>query len=287
MPLLRRFRFRLFVKDEYRPLRAAPRGLWALMAFALAMQLWFHQHLGPPKVSERELQLSRPPAEELLHAAAFGDPFALARALMLNLQAFDNQQGVSIKYGDLDYDILGLWLDRIVSLDEKSGYPHFTAAKIYTSPKDEARRRKIIEWVRKHFRERPNERWEWMAHATNFVRHQMKDGPLALEMAREIRALTAPGKVPGWTRQMEAFFLENDSAYKASASLLANLLAAGEVKDPAEFSFLLQRLEEIAKKMALSGEVRDAAEIDRIDAQLRGLREKFLEQFGESSASES
>ncbi|MGI9296962.1 MAG: hypothetical protein ACR2QC_03590 [Gammaproteobacteria bacterium] len=286
-PRVRRFRFRLFVKDEYRPLRAVPRGLWAAAAFALAAQLWFHDHLGAPQVSERELQLPRPPPAELLHAAAFGDPLSLGRILMLNLQAFDNQQGVSILYIDLDYDMLGLWLDRIVSLDEKSEYPHFTAAKIYTGPPDEARRRKMAEWVRRHFRAFPDARWEWMAYMTNFVRHQIKDDALSLEMAREIRALTTPGEVPGWTRQMEVFFLENANEYESSAALLANLLEAGEVADPAEFSFLLTRLEEIAEKMVESGEVRSEGEIDKIDNQLRALREQFLRQYGESSESDS
>ena len=283
----RRFRFRLFVKDEYRPLRVVPRGLWLALTGAFIAQLWFHDYIGPPKVSARDLQLSHPPAQELLHAAAFGDTLSLGRILMLNLQAFDNQQGVSIKYTDLDYDILGEWLDRIVSLDEKSEYPHFTASKIYTGPPDEERRRKMIAWGRKHFRERPNERWEWMAYLTNFVRYQMQDNALALEMARELRDLTEAGKVPGWTRQLNVFFLEADNEYQASATLLANLLAAGEVKDPAEFKFLLDRLEEIAEKMVRDGEVRSESEIDKIESQLHNLRDKFLEQFGESPASDS
>lgn len=287
MSRARRFRFRLFVKDEYRPLRAVPCGLWAAGVFALAAQVWFHNYLGAPQVAERELQLSRPPAEALLHIAAFGDPLALGRVLMLNLQAFDNQQGVSLLYIDLDYEMLGLWLDRIVSLDETSEYPHFTAAKIYTGPPDEAHRLLMVEWVRRHFRNAPDARWEWMAHMTNFVRSQMKNDALSLEMARELRMLTTPGKVPGWARQMEVFFLENKSEYESSAALLAHLLEAGEVTDPVEFSFLLMRLEEIVAKMLERGEVRSAAEFEKIENQLHDLREKFLAQHGEESAVES
>lgn len=283
----RRFRFRLFVEEEYRPLRAAPLWLWAAAALALAAQLWLHQYLGPPRVSERELQLQTPPEESLLRAAAFGDPASLGRVLMLNLQAFDNQQGVSILYTDLDYDMLGLWLDRIVALDAQSEYPHFTAAKIYTAPKDESRRRKMVEWVRKHFRARPELRWEWMAHATNFVRYQMKDGALAIAMARELRELTAPDEAPGWARQLEVFFLESDSEYESSAALLANLLEAGEVTDPTEFSFLLSRLEDIVRKMAARGELRSADELRKIENQMRDLRAQFLSQYGESLESDS
>ena len=224
----RRFRFRLFIKDEYRPLRAVPKWLWAGAVLALAAQLFFHaQLLSAPQLSARDLQLQRPPSDAVLRILALGDRLALARVLMLNLQAFDNQQGTSISFADLDYDRLGEWLDRITALDEKSEYPHFSAAKIYTSVSDKSRQRKMVQWVRRHFANAPDARWEWMAHAANFAKYKLKDDALALELAREIRALSTAGKVPGWTRQMEVFFLESANEYEAAANLLAKLLAAG------------------------------------------------------------
>ena len=177
-----------------------------------------------------------------------------------------------MSFRELDYGRLGEWLDRIVALDERSEYPHFSAAKIYTNVADDGRRRTIIEWVRRHFRDEPDVRWEWMAHAANFAQHVMKDQSLAISMARELREKTTPGAVPGWTRQMEVFLLENKNEYEAAASLLFNLLQAGEVTEPIEFSFLLGRLEGMAKTMIERGEVRTPEEIDKIEARLDQLK---------------
>ena len=270
-----RFRFRLFVKDEYMPLRRVPFWLWALSAIALTGQLFLHGTLGAPKVSERGLHLQLPPRENMLRLAALGDAPALSRIIMLNLQAFDNQQGVSISFHDLDREMLALWLDRIVSLDEKSEYPHFSAAKVYTTANNVELRRAMTKWVRRHFQNSPNTRWEWMAHVTNMVRHVLKDDELSLEMARELRELTSPEKVPGWARQLEVFFLESRNEYESSAALLSNLLSAGEVSNPNEFAFLLGRLEDIVKKMLEKGEIRSQAEFDAIQNRLQSLREQF------------
>lgn len=287
----RRFRFRLFVKDEYKPLRVVPPVLWATIIASLVLQVFVHIWQGAAQVSERDLQLSTPPSDSMLRIAAFGDPLPLARILMFNIQAFDNQQGVSLKYSDLDYDLLGLWLDRIVALDEQSEYPHFTASKIYTLVQDNVRQKKMIAWVRRHFREAPNLRWEWMIHTTNFVKYKIEDHELGLEMAREVREFTDPGKVPGWVRQTEVFFLENVSEYESAANLLANLLDAGEVTDPAEFSFLLERLEGIGKKRLEEIEntitrgvdaqefERLQKEYDQISQRFESVQNKFLQQY--------
>ena len=275
MPRARRFRLRLFVKDEYMPLRRVPIWLWALSAAALAGQLFLHGALGAPQVSERGLQLQLPPSDGMLRLAALGDTPALSRIIMLNLQAFDNQQGVSISFRDLDRDLLALWLDRIVALDEKSEYPHFTAAKVYTTAYNDELRRAMAKWVRRQFRRSPDTRWEWMAHVTNMVRHVIKDDALSLEMARELRELTTPEKVPGWARQLEVFFLESKNEYESSAALLSNLLSSGEVSNPQEFSFLLGRLEDIVEKMVKKGEIRSQAEFNVVQERLQSLREQF------------
>ena len=275
----RRFRFRLLVKDEYQPLSVIPVALWLLLVFMLAAQLAFHHFSEEARADVRKFHLSVPPPEGVLQAAAFGDGPALARLLMLNLQGFDNQQGRSLSFRELDYGRLGEWLDRIVALDERSEYPHFSAAKIYTNVADDGRRRTIIEWVRRHFRDEPDVRWEWMAHAANFAQHVMKDQSLAISMARELREKTTPGAVPGWARQMEVFLLENKNEYEAAASLLFNLLQAGEVTEPIEFSFLLGRLEGMAKTMIERGEVRTPEEIDKIEARLDQLKGMFVAQF--------
>ncbi len=276
----RRFHLRLFVPDEYKPLRLVPRAMWAVLALAAAAQIAFHYRLPEPQLSEYDLHLRRPPPDSVLRVFALGDRPALARVLMLNLQTFDNQQGASISFADLDYDILGLWLDRITALDEKSEYPHFSAAKIYTSVRDDSRKRKMVEWVRRHFADAPNMRWEWMAHAGNIAQYVVKDEALALDIAHEMRELTEPGKVPGWTRQMEVFFLESATEYEAAANLLAKLLAAGEVTDPSEFALLLMRLESIICKVVKQGELTSTEKFNNIREKRFALLKEYLAKQG-------
>lgn len=275
-----RFRIRLFTPDEYQPLRSVPLWLWLALPMLLGVQLWFHQFQGEPEADVRALQLSKPPPVNLLRAASMGEPSAFGRLLMLNLQGFDNQQGTSIPFRELDYHILGDWLDAIVALDEKADYPHFSASKVYTSTSDNERRRVMVEWVRRQFVGAPNRRWEWMAYAANTANYVLKDQELALELALELQELTTPGAVPNWARQMAVFFYENLNEYEASVSMLSNLLEAGEVTDPQEFVFLMERLEGLVKEMISRGEVSDRAEIEKIQSRLNALRGKFVEQFG-------
>ena len=280
MPAMRpTFRLRLLVKDEYQPLRSVPSWLWALAALALAAQVSFHQWLLPPPQAKITV-LRPPPSLAALQILSLGEPITLARALMLALQASDNQQGESISFRDLDYDLVGAWLDRIVALDERAEYPHFSAAKIYATVNDEERQRQMIAWVRRQFARAPDSRWEWMAHTTHLARHILSDDALALAMAREARELTTPGKVPGWVRQMEAFFLAGQGEYESSAALIAGLLAAGEVTDPTEFEFLLRRLEEIITKQVHNGDLRTQSEIAQRWQTLKKLQQMFLAQYG-------
>jgi hypothetical protein len=65
--------------------------------------------------------------------------------------------------------------------------------------------------------------------------------PLALRYAEDI-ARYAPG-ASAWARQMRIFILEDMGEIEAATVLLGGLLAVGEVSDPAELSFLTQRLE--------------------------------------------
>lgn len=283
---MKRWRFRLLVQEEYQPLGVVPRWLWVLAAAALVLQLLFHfQVQGAAQVDRRGLELQPPPSAGVLQAMALGDPLVLGRVLMLNLQAFDNQQGESISFYELNYDILGQWLDRIVALDEKAEYPHFSAAKIYTSVLNNKQVRIMIEWVRRHFANAPDARWEWMAHAAHMAQYTLEDRALARALAEELHRLTTPGKVPGWSRQMGVFFLENGSEYEASAAMLANLLDTGEVDDPNEFKFLLTRLEDIICKAVKSGDIRSIEKFNAIKRQRVSLLKEYWRRQDEDAES--
>lgn len=229
----------LLARDE-RPVAAVPRAVTA--AFALALTLKVLAGLAAPPAQPRAQDLPLPPAADALRVAVLGEPAAAARALMLWLQAFDNQPGVSIPFRDLDYDRVIGWLGRILDLDPRSQYPLLAAARIYTEVPDPVRQRRMLAFVRERFDEDPAARWPWLAHAVYVAKHRLGDLPLALEYARAIAARTTPAQAPAWARQMHLFVLEDMGEAEAAKVLIGGLLASGTITDPNELNFLKWRL---------------------------------------------
>lgn len=223
-----------------RPVAAVPRPVLALLAVALASQLLWHGLRPAPLPSEKGLP--PPPAPGILKLLALGEEAAASRALMLWLQAFDYQPGISIPFARLDYGRLSDWLDRILALDPRSNYPLLSAARVYTLVKDPDRKRLMIAFVRSRFLEDPERRWQWMAHAVFVAKHQLRDLDLALQLARELRVKTPGSVVPTWARQMELFVLEDLGDLEGARILLGGLIDSGAVKDENEMRFLTERL---------------------------------------------
>jgi hypothetical protein len=225
-----------------RPVSQVPRGIIAALALALAAQIAWHGRRPDPFAHARALPV--PPSVATLRSLSFGEEPALARFLMLWLQAFDHQPGVSIPYRELDYGRVTEWLDRILALDPRSRYPLLSAARIYGDVPDEGRRRVMIDFVERQFLLDPASRWPWLAHSIFMARHRLNDLPLALRLARELRVHTRPDQAPGWARQMELFVLEAMGETESAKVLLGGLIESGQLPDPAERRFLLQRLGE-------------------------------------------
>jgi hypothetical protein len=161
--------------------------------------------------------------------------------LVLYLQAFDNQPGVSMPFRALDYGAVEEWLSTVIELDPITQYPIMLAAQVYAQVPDEQRQRRMLDFVHREFLRDPERRWRWLAHAAIIAKHRLKDMPLALEYAEDI-ARHAKGAL-GWARQMRIFMLEDMGEVEAAAVLLGGLLATGEVTDSAELHFLAERLE--------------------------------------------
>lgn len=228
---------------EVRSARAAtPRWLLALFAGALIAQLL--SGTWRPAEHRRAADLVPPPPTQVLRGLALGEPELLSAALVLYLQAFDDQPGLRIPFRELDYARIATWLDRALELDPHSDYPLLLAAQVYSQVPDADRQRLMLEFVHRAFLADPNRRWRWLAHAAVIARHRLHDDSLALEYAREIatRARTAPG----WARQMHIFLLEDLGEREQAKILLGGLLASGAVSDPAEIRFLTSRLEELS-----------------------------------------
>lgn len=227
----------LFTNDE-RALGAVPRPVLVLLALALALQLAWHH--GRPAPDARAEALPPAPATAALHAASLGEPIAAAQALVLYLQAFDNQPGISIPFAALDYSRVEGWLQAALQLDPRSSYPLMMASQIYGQVPDEPKQRAMCDFVHARFLEAPDLRWRWLAHCAIMAKHRLRDSQTALRYASNIAEHA--GKASGWARQMRIFILEDLGETESAKVLLGGLLATGEVKDPAELHFLSERL---------------------------------------------
>ena len=221
-----------------RPLTAVPGGVVALLVAALSLQVALA--VFRPGPNARAEALSSPPKTATLDALAFGEPIAFGALLTLYLQAFDNQPGISIPFVQLDYARVMQWLDAILRLDPASQYPLLMAAQLYGQVPDHARQRQMCEFVRRKFEEDPDRRWRWLAHCAIMAKHRLGDMRLALSYAENIARRAK--RAPGWARQLRIFLLEDMGEAESAAILLGGLLASGEVTDPREIHFLMERL---------------------------------------------
>jgi hypothetical protein len=234
-----------------RPLQAVPAWLWLALAAALGMQIAWRALDTAPLV--RDADLPPPPSVAALRLASFGEAPATARLAMLYLQAFDYGGANERPYRRLDYGRLVGWLGAILALDPRSEYPLFAAARIYAENPDPAKSRRVLEFIYGEFFVDPDHRWPWLAHAALLAKHRLKDLPLARRYAAAIDRNTRSPDVPLWARQMEIFILEDMNELEAARIMLGGLLASGQINDPAEARFLVQRLKELERRLGKPG----------------------------------
>lgn len=226
--------------NREKPLSAVPKPVFALLMLGLFLQLALHANHAGPAISQKPLPA--PPPSRSLDLASLGEPVALSKTLMLWLQGFDHQPGISIPFLQLDYDHLVGWLDRIVYLDPKGSYPLLSAVRIYSEVPDENKKRQVLDFVHREFLQDPAGRWQWMAHAVYVAKHRLQDKQLALQYARDLRQNTTPQTAPDWARQLELFVLEDLGDLESAQILLGGLIESGEITDQREIDFLLSRL---------------------------------------------
>lgn len=210
------------------------------------MQIAWHGTQPPPQAQAEGL--SDPPSVSLLRTASFGEPEVLAGLIMLWLQAFDHQPGISISFRELDYSRLTAWLERILRLDGRTQYPLLAASRIYAEVSVPAKQRQMLEFVYRQFLLDPDRRWPWMAHSVYVAKHRLKDLPLALKYAKALAERAIGANVPHWAQQMRIFVLEDMGEVESSRVLLGGLLESGSITDPHERRFLEGRLEELESR---------------------------------------
>lgn len=230
-----------------RPITRVPKTALFLLALGLSLQLAWHFCL-PSRQAKAE-DLPQTPTLFTLQLASFGEPIALAKLLMLYLQAFDTQPGINMRYKQLDYQRLQQWLTRILELDPAAQYPLFAASDIYSSVQDATKQRVIFDFIYRQFFIDPNRRWPSLARAAVLAKHSLKDLPLARKYAQAIRLHATGRDVPSWAKQMEIFIAEDMNELDSAKILLGGLLASGQITDPHEIQFLQGRLNDLERKI--------------------------------------
>lgn len=234
-----------------RPLAHVSAPVLTLLAAGLALQLGLHAAAPTPRAKAQDL--SRPPASSLLRLASLGEPIVLAKIMMLQLQAFDYQSGTKVPYKNLDYARVEDWLARMLELDPGGQYPLLAASRLYAEVPDEARQRRMLDFVYRAYLQDPNRRWPWLAHATFLAKHRLKDMGLAIKYASALHEHTTAKDVPAWATTMEVFIREDLNELETARVMIGGLLASGRITDRGELNFLDGRLREIEARMKRAG----------------------------------
>jgi hypothetical protein len=241
------------MRDE-RPLSHVSAPVLALLVAGLALQIGLHAAMPEPQAKAPDLL--PPPPTTLLRLAALGEPIALAKLLMLQLQAFDYQSGSKVPYKDLDYTRVEAWLARILELDPAGQYPLLAASRLYAEVPDEARQRRMLDFVYQQYLLDPNRRWPWLAHATFLAKHRLNDMQLALQYAAALQKYTTAKDVPAWATTMEIFIREDLNELDTARVMIGGLLASGRITDSGELKFLDGRLHEIEERLKQRGKAK-------------------------------
>lgn len=236
---------KLYVKQT-RNISSVPKSILSALIISFLFQCFWHHSF--TNFTAKRYALSEAPKSSLIRLASLDDPVTAAKVIMLWLQTFDNQPGVSIPLLDLNYDRVIEWMNLILELDNKSKYPLLAAIRFYAEVQDEKKQRKMIAYVSDKFIEDPESRWQFMTHAVYIAKHRIKDMQLALESAALIRHYSKDDSVPYWAKQMEIFVLEDMGELESAMVLIGGLLESGELEDPHQRRFLGQRLEEIKQR---------------------------------------
>jgi hypothetical protein len=223
----------------------APKVLWAMLVVGLLASSVLSNLRGNPVANAEAL--GWPPSALGARLLSLDEPVAFAKILNLVTQAHDVQPGLSLAYGQLNYDQLTAWLDLSLALDPTGQYPLMAASRLYTqNSADRARQRKMTDWVAARFLDDPERRWQWMGHVAYVARAQFRDQALAMQYAETLRAKTEnTSSVPAWARQLDIFFKIEMKDSDTAKFLIGGLLHSGKITDPNELRFLAHTLKEL------------------------------------------
>jgi hypothetical protein len=211
-----------------------------LLGSCLAANVVF-QRLNPPAWTEAQ-DLGTPPSPAAARVATLGENALAGYLVDLFLQNFNVPLGRVTPLAAIDRNLLIRWLDLAVDLDPGTGYPLLLATRHFAETGSTEQRRMMLDWVYRHFEEQPNQRWPWVVHAVYVARHVLHDNALAEYYAAALRAQVSDPAVPSWVRQMDLLLRADLGEAAEAKAILGGLIAAGQIRSPAELKFLESRL---------------------------------------------
>lgn len=217
-----------------------------LLSALLGQLYWSSMH--PAHVVSIKKDLPEPPEQTIVKLVGLGDSIAMAKLMMLWLQAFDHQPGGSLPFSSLDYSSVIKWLERILTLDPKGQYPLLAASHVYSLVQDDQKKRQMLDFIYQQFFIEPNRRWPSMTHAIFIAKHKLKDYPLALKFAHAVAQNVTDQNIPHWVKQMEIYILEDMGEIESAKVLIGGLLESGAITDFNELRFLKDRLNRLEQE---------------------------------------
>jgi hypothetical protein len=226
-------------------LSTADRPIKSLQALLFLGFVLFKLAFEPVTVTEKDIP--RPVPAEHLRLIALGEPQLASKLVSFWLLTVDVQAGRWLRLEHLNYPNLTGWLETIQQLDPESDYPGTVASGVFIDVKDPGRIRWIIDFVQRNFQQAPDRRWRWMAQCAVLAKYRLHDLPLALKLAADMRARTHPEILPAWARDMEFLLLQEMGELETAYQVILGILQSGQVLEPREQVFLLQRLQELER----------------------------------------
>jgi hypothetical protein len=213
---------------------------WLLLCICLFANVLFQRQNPPARLEV--VELGTPPPAKIVSMAALGENIFASYLVMLFLQNVDVPAGRATPLADIDRSALIHWFDLTTDLDPNSGYPLLLATRHYAETGTPAQRRIMLDWIYQRFEERPNQRWPWLVHGVFVARHVLKDNALAEFYASALRNRVTDPRLPLWVRQMDLLLRADLGETEDARAILGALVAAGQIRSPAELKFLEARL---------------------------------------------
>ncbi|HEY0802754.1 MAG TPA: hypothetical protein VGD54_18095 [Steroidobacteraceae bacterium] len=213
---------------------------WLLLSICLLANVLFQRQDLTARLDASDL--GTPPPATAVRLGALGENIFASYLVMLFLQNVDVPMGRATPLADIDRSALIRWFDLTIDLDADSGYPLLLATRHYAETGTPAQRRIMLDWIYRRFEERPNQRWPWLVHGVFVARHVLKDNALAEFYASALRNQVTDPTLPLWVRQMDLLLRADLGETEDARAILGGLVAAGQIRSPAELKFLEARL---------------------------------------------